>query len=426
MQARFAVSGPETPAPAEAEMADWRPRSFFLGGFECSTHRRRDRRRLDILAATAHDRMAAQDYVLLTGVGIDSVREGLRWHRIERLPWHYDWSSALPMLRAARDARVEVIWDLMHYGWPDHLEILSSAFVERFARFAQNAARVIQEESGAPPVLSVVNEISFMAWAAGTVGIFHPFRHRQGPAIKRQLVRATIAATAAVREVAPQARFIQIDPLIHVTHDPQDRRSRALATRLTEAQYEAWDMVAGRVEPELGGSEDNLDLIGVNYYPHNQWIAEGPHIPWSGDARYRPLRLLLAGILERYGRPVLIAETGTEGAARAPWLRYICQEVAAMLRQGGEITGICLYPVLNHPGWDDERHCPNGLIDYDRTTLERRLEPDLLAELRRQQNGLGLAPEREPRSAGADGERVGSDDRLAARDRDGGARDVAR
>jgi beta-glucosidase/6-phospho-beta-glucosidase/beta-galactosidase len=360
-----------------------------MGGFECSTHRRRDGLRLDVLASTGHDRMAAGDYALLATAGIASVREGLRWHRIERLPGHYDWSSLLPMLRAARDTRMEVVWDLLHYGWPDGLDIRSAAFVERFARFSQAAAALIQHETEQPPILSVVNEISFMAWAAGTAGIFHPFGKRLGPQIKRQLVRATIAAIAAIREVAPKARFIQIDPLIHVCADPTRPHTRELARRLNAAQYEAWDMVAGRIEPELGGSEAYLDLIGVNYYPHNQWIADGATIDWQSDAGYRPFRELLNDVAQRYRRPMVVAETGTEGKMRAPWLRYVCGEVWAAERAGANILGICLYPVMNHPGWDDDRHCPNGLIDYDRMTMARTLDPELLLELRRQQSVVG-------------------------------------
>jgi hypothetical protein len=57
--------------------------SFFLGGFECSTHRLRNGRRLDLVAATEHDRLAASDYRVLREHGIRTVREGLRWHLIE-------------------------------------------------------------------------------------------------------------------------------------------------------------------------------------------------------------------------------------------------------------------------------------------------------------------------------------------------------
>jgi len=49
--------------------------SFFIGGFECSTHCTRQGCRLDLLAATAHDRHAEADYRSLTG------RAALEFHR---------------------------------------------------------------------------------------------------------------------------------------------------------------------------------------------------------------------------------------------------------------------------------------------------------------------------------------------------------
>ena len=83
--------------------------SFFMAGFECSTQRRRDGRRLDLLASTGHDRLAPQDYRQVAGLGLRTVRDGLRWHLIEARPRDYDWSSFLPMLRAARAAGVEAV-----------------------------------------------------------------------------------------------------------------------------------------------------------------------------------------------------------------------------------------------------------------------------------------------------------------------------
>jgi len=35
--------------------------SFFLGGFECSTHRLRNGKRLDLVRATKHDEFAVKD-----------------------------------------------------------------------------------------------------------------------------------------------------------------------------------------------------------------------------------------------------------------------------------------------------------------------------------------------------------------------------
>ena len=67
--------------------------SFFMGGFECATHRRRDGLRIDVTATTGHDMSAKEDYLLLQKAGVRTVRDGLRWHLIEAVPGIYDWSS---------------------------------------------------------------------------------------------------------------------------------------------------------------------------------------------------------------------------------------------------------------------------------------------------------------------------------------------
>ena len=122
-------------------------RSFILGGFECSTHRRGgDGRRLDLIAATRHDQFAVEDYARLADLGLRTARDGVRWHRIESSPGRYDFASVVPMLRAARAAGVEVIWDLFHYGWPDDLDIFAPEFVERFAAFARAFAPILAED----------------------------------------------------------------------------------------------------------------------------------------------------------------------------------------------------------------------------------------------------------------------------------------
>src|SRR5436190_11063869 len=92
---------------------------FFLAGFECSTHRLRPDKRLDLVAATHHDRFAHKDYLRLQQQGLRVAREAVRWHLIEVSPGRYDFSSVLPIVRAARATGTEVIWDLCHFGWPD-------------------------------------------------------------------------------------------------------------------------------------------------------------------------------------------------------------------------------------------------------------------------------------------------------------------
>ncbi len=344
-----------------------------------------------MVAATRHDRHAVADYARLRLFGIGGARDGVRWHLAEPRPGEYDFSSARPMVRAAHEADLTVAWDLCHYGWPDDLDIFRPAFVERFARFAAAFVQMHGEETGRAPILAPVNEPSFFAWAGGQIAMFHPAKRRRGDELKAQLVRAVIAAIEAAREVSPETRFLHTDPIIHVVGDPRSKRAQTRAEAYRLAQFQAWDMIAGRWKPELGGRPDYLDVVGVNYYPKNQWIVwksqpgakHPPHLEREHPL-HRPLRELLAEVGARYGRPVLVTETGCEGDGRAEWLRHVCDEVYAARAAGAAIEGVCWYPILNHPGWTNHRHCHNGLWDYPDRRGGRDAFAPLSEEMQRQ------------------------------------------
>ena len=320
--------------------------SFFMGGFECATHLRRDRARIDVIATTRHDIHCANDYALLASAGIRTIRDGLRWHLIECSPGVYDWSSLLPMLQAAHATGVQVLWDLCHWGVPDHIDIFSAEFPVRFAEFAGAAASFIREENlragvTRPQVYCPINEISFWAWVGGDEEHFHPFGSGRGPELKRQLVLASLASMTAVRLVDPGARFLQAEPIIHISADDEKPEDAPGAARHTASQFEAWDMLAGLRDPKLGGSASSLDIIGVNYYWNNQWIHDGDRTP-PGHNLHRPLHDHLLGLWQRYGRPIVISETGAEDAAAPGWLGYVAAEVRQAMRLGVPVLGICL------------------------------------------------------------------------------------
>ncbi len=364
-------------APAGALFA-----SFFQGGFECSTHRRRDGHRIDVIAATRHDAHAEADYRQLARHGLRTIRDGLRWHLVESRPGAFDWSSFLPMLRAANRTRTQVLWDVLHYGWPDDIDIWKPAFVDRFARFAAAAARIVREESDSVPFYCPINEMSFLSWGGGDAGYLNPFANGRGFELKVQLARAAIAAMEAILTVDGRARFVHCEPAIHIAHDPARPDRRGEVAGLSDAQYQAWDLVGGLLWPQIGGERKYLDILGINYYHNNQWVHGQPPI----DVRhplYKPFRLILAENYARYGRPLFVSETGIEFERRAEWLASIDSETAKARRAGIPVEGICLYPILNHPGWDDDRACENGLFSAELVDGERRVHAPLDAELQR-------------------------------------------
>ncbi len=300
--------------------------SFFQAGFECSSHRRRDGVRLDLIRATSHDRHVWQDYSLCKSLGFTTLRDGLRWHLIEQSPNRYDWSSWMPALEASEQLGMQVIWDLFHFGSPDHIDQAGPDFPERFVAFAVAAMEKHQSVSSRPPLICPLNEISFLSWAVRAQYFPQVGRDETGW-FKRQLVRTAIMAAKAIRERWPKARIVWAEPLIHIAPHSDRRQVMRTAEQIRQGQFEAYDWITGRAEPELGGDPSLVDVVGLNFYPHNQWYNEGPTIP-MGHHGYRPLGAMLLEVTNRYEKPIFLSETGAEGTGKPSWLHYVCSEVA--------------------------------------------------------------------------------------------------
>jgi len=362
--------------------------SFFQAGFECSSHRRRDGVRLDLIRATSHDRHAASDYRQCAQLGLRTLRDGLRWHLIEKSPGQYDWSSWMPMLEAAEREGLQIVWDLFHYGSPDCVDQAGPDFAERFTSFALAALEVQQSVSSRPPSIVPMNEINFHAWA-NHEGYFPRVGPDEPGWFKGQLVRAGIMASRAIKQRWPNSTIVWAEPLIHIAPQDQRRGTKEAAEVNLQGMYEAYDWIMGLAEPELGGDPSLVDVVGLNFYPHNQWYLEGPTIP-MGHHEYRPLGDMLVELGERYQKPVFIAETGAEGSGRPAWLHYVCDEVRDARARGADVQGVCVYPVTAYPGWDNSRHCQVGLLSTVGSDGRRHVYEPLADELKRQREILGV------------------------------------
>lgn len=360
------------------------PLAGIMAGFECGTQRKRGGGRHDFIHATRHDVWAERDYALLDRHGIASARDGLRWHLIESEPGCYDWSSVAAQRAGAAAAGITVAWDLLHYGWPDWLDAFDPQFVARFADFAAAAARHL----GPGGCYTPVNEISFMAWAGGDVAYFAPFRTDCADELKAVFCRAAIAGARAIRAVDPQATLLTSEPLIHVAVAAPGAHHSAVAARMRWAQHEAALILLGKHRPELGGAPELFDRIGLNYYPHNQFDSNRHRLA-PGDPRRRPLHRMLIDAHGLYAKPLLLSETGSEDDSRAAWLAETCAEVRKANARGADVRAVCLYPILNHLGWDDDRYCAHGLFCgvEDHRAIHQPLADQIAVE-----HARGLAP----------------------------------
>lgn len=342
-------------------------RSFFQAGFESACHINRHNERLDMMASTQHDIQAWEDYALIRSMGIRTARDGVRWHLIDKGGGRYDFSSFIPMLDAALAQKVQIMWNLCHYGWPADVDLFKPEFVNRFARYCEAVARVIADRTDEVPFYTPVNEVSFLPWAIGH-GVIFPFARGRDEEVKHQLVRAAVAGSEALWKVDRRARLVYGEPVIHVVPPRMaDEETRRRAAGQRASQFSAWDLLSGEAHPELGGHARYLDIVGVNYYHSNQWEHPDQRMRWEDtprDDRWMPFHQLLTEVYERYHRTFFISETSHFGVGRAPWIHEIAVEVKKARDLGVPVEGICLYPILDRHDWEDETHWHNsGLWD---------------------------------------------------------------
>ena len=74
---------------------------------------------------------------------------------------------------------------------------------------------------------------------------------------------------------------------------------------------------------------------------------------------------------------------------RVPWIREVTLEVLRAVRLGVPLEGICIYPILDRPDWENLEHWHHsGLWNLRRDAegrLERILEEDYGSEVLRLQ-----------------------------------------
>ena len=385
--------------------------SFWMGGFEGADHRNRFGTPLDMACASGHLEHLDADYAGAAERGLGGVRESVGWRISEPAPSRHDFGRVQTMARAGRRHGLQIVWTLMHYGTPADVDLHDDRFIDRFAAFAAAAARAIGPLSEAPPVYNPINEIGFLAWAVAETSRIHPYRPdlragarylqdgnslASGYAVKRRLVAGVLAAIDAIRQVDARARFLHVEPVVHVVAPTGQPELAELAQAVRDYQWHAWDLIAGREAPELGGSMAALDCVGINHYHDGQWeVVTEKRLSWhERDPRRRSLSALLGDVWQRYGRPMMIAETGHFGSGRAQWIDEAAAQVALAREAGVPVEALCLYPLVDRPDWDDPAHWHHsGLWDMHAAPASRArtLAADYAAAIARWQGSLPVA-----------------------------------
>jgi beta-glucosidase/6-phospho-beta-glucosidase/beta-galactosidase len=339
--------------------------TFFMGGYECADQINRSGERINLLKETQHDIRFYDDYEALASIGIKTVREGICWSLVEKSPEIFDFSEVHNRMLAAEKFGIQQIWDLIHFGYPDGIYPTHPHFCRRFEKLCEAFTLFYKQHSQQPLFVVPINEISFLSWHSGDIRGTVPFAINSGWDIKYHLCKAAILGIKKIKNIDPESHIILVEPLVRI--HPSDTETVNQTIDLNENQFQAMDIIAGRMCPELGGSEDLLEILGFNYYWNCQWEVNGAPLNWPDKNEKRiPFSELLQQAYKRYQKPLFVSETGHFGSGRAAWLNEIASECLLAKKSGVDLKGICIYPVTDRPDWDDvTKYCDCGIWDLD-------------------------------------------------------------
>jgi dTDP-4-dehydrorhamnose reductase len=394
------------------------------GGIEC-THARIGARRFDQLDRSGHLSRPG-DLDLIADLGISALRYPVLWERVapDGDLATADWAWTDERLGRLRELGVRPIAGLLHHGnGPSDVDLLDPAFPERFAAFAAAVAERYPWIDAYLPI----NEPLTTARFCGLYAFWYP--HRADAAsfarILHHQLRGSILAMEAIRDVNPDATFIQNEDIgkVHATptlaYEAEVQNERRwltfdlLAGRVT-AEHPMWATLAeGISTPELeayAASPFPPDVVGFDHYVTSERFLDEALEPYptryhAGNERHvyadveavwslseGPVGVerLLQEAWDRYRMPIALTEVHLGGTREEQirWLVESYEAAVAVCARGGDVRAVTAWSLLGMYDWntllmDPSGFYESGAFDVRGGTVRRTALADTIAALAR-------------------------------------------
>lgn len=338
-----------------------------VGAFESTYMPRHD---VDVTETTRHDVRWREDLALLGACGVRRVRYPVRWHRVERTGGVLDWRATDEVMEHLVDGGFEPTVDLCHHtSYPRWIRSFADpGFGPAYLRFVAAFAERYPEVGG----YTLFNEPFTTFLLCGQEGLWPPY-HRGLTGmldLARNVLPAVAEASRLLREVRPGARHLYVDACER--HTSAGRRGDAMAAYANDRRFFFTDLFVGRpVEPGpdrpfvvdvvraggedlLGMGPGHVDVLGLDYYAHNQWHWSGAHRGTTVSPAPVPLADVIVEYADRYRLPVMLGETNVRGFAsdRATWFKYTLEQCERARDAGVPLDGYCWFPFIDSCDWD--------------------------------------------------------------------------
>jgi beta-glucosidase len=381
-----------------------------------------------------HYRRFREDVALMAGLGIDSYRFSIAWSRL--LPEGVGRVEPRGvafyrnLCEALLDAGITPVPTLYHWDLPLALHRRGGWLDRRSVDWFTEYAVVARDQLGDLVSLwTTINEpwcAAFLGYGSGVhaPGVSDP---ASAYVAAHHLMLAHHAATAAMRDgMRPDGRIgivLNLIPAWPTTGSVADTAAADLVDAIHNRQFLGGVLagrypdeiramhqrfgVADRIDPEeLGAMRTDIDLLGVNYYnvnhvAHREGTAFPGEFPGAdGAVVVRPPGELtemgwgvepegLAWMLDRIARdhpglPLYVLENGAayaddrivagvvDDVDRIEYLERHLGALADSIERGADVRGYFLWSLLDNFEWSFGYSVRFGIVDVDRSTLERR------------------------------------------------------
>ena len=347
----------------------------LVGAFESTYMPAHD---VDIMETTRHDVRWRQDLELLGSCGVRRLRYPVRWHRVERTAGVFDWRSTDEVLDYLLDAGFSPIIDLCHHtSYPRWVhDFADPAFGPSYLRFVDAFAdRYPQVQE-----YTLFNEPFTTFLLCGHEGVWPP--HLRGLSgmvrIARNVFPAIAEASRMLRGRLPQGRHVYVEACERHT---ATRAGAATAAMANDRRFFFTDLFLGRAldadRPfvaqvlRAGGADlldmapGHIDVLGLDYYAHNQWHWTGRGTGTTVSPTPVPLADVIVEYADRYDLPCMLGETNIRGYSsdRATWLKYTLEQTERARDAGVAIEGYCWFPFIDSCDWDSLLARSRGNVD---------------------------------------------------------------
>lgn len=359
-----------------------------------------------------------EDVDLCRDLGLNALRWGVPWYRVEPEPNRFEWEWVDEVLDyLVNELKVNPIIDLMHYGcpfwlergfahknYPDYVARFSAAFAERYKHLVS--------------WYTPLNEPIITALMCGMRGLWPPYLRGEKGYIRimLQAAKGIIRTVNAIKQIDPASVMVHVEAtgLTRTIREDLD----SLAREEQHRGYLCFDLISGRIGPdhllfswllrngasfdallELQRDKISLDIVGMNFYP--QWSTKQIYLDKRGRIAFREAEPegggfaeLIRDYADRYQAPVMITETSAVGSAelRLAWLKSSVSSIKTLRSEGVPVIGYTWFPLFTMIDWRyrfgseplENFYLELGLynLNRDKKAKDRWIETSLVPEFK--------------------------------------------